>query len=67
MKTAPASIYEDEVLPIEAAKHVACARHWLTELHRKLGQFKAHPELQQAILELETALNILTVKTGGML
>ncbi len=63
----PVGIYEEEVRPTEAAKHVASARHLLTELRKKLGRFEDFPELQEAITMLEMALNILTVKTGGML
>jgi hypothetical protein len=68
MKTTKASAYEEEVSPVEAAKHVAGARHLLTELRKKLhGVEDDHPELQEAITKLEMALSILTVKTGGML
>lgn len=60
--------YDDEVGPAEAAKHVAGARHLLTELRKRLhGVEGDHPELQEAITKLEVALSILTVKTGGML
>ncbi len=65
MKTSQATAYEEEVRPAEAAKHVAGARHLLTELRKKLED--DHPELQEAITKLEMALSILTVKTGGML
>ena len=47
-----------------AAGHVEDARELLTTLQKRIGE---HPELAQAILELETALSILTVKTGGLL
>jgi hypothetical protein len=67
VKSIPVSIYEEEVRPTEAARHVAGARHLLTELRKKLGRFEDCPELQEAITKLEMALNILTVKTGGML
>ena len=63
----PVSIYEEEVRSTEAAKHVASARHLLTELRKKLERFEDFPELEEAITRLEMALNILTVKTGGML
>jgi hypothetical protein len=36
----------------------------LQSLRKRIGE---HPELAEAIRKLETALNILTVKTGGML
>lgn len=48
----------------EAAQHVAEAHQLLKNLRERLDQ---HPELEEAIRKLETALNILTVKTGGML
>lgn len=54
---------EDELRPIEAAKHVARAKHTLTCLRQKIGT----PELEQAIADLQIALNILTDETGGML
>lgn len=45
-------------------EHVAGAHHLLKTLQDKIGQ---HPELAEAITELELALSILTVKTAGML
>jgi hypothetical protein len=57
---------EDELQPIEAAKHVAGARHLLTSLRDKLGRHQ-WPELEEAITKLEIALSILTTETGGML
>jgi hypothetical protein len=69
METKPAAEpapQDDEVHPIEAAKHVAGARHLLTSLREKIG-VGSHPELEEAITKLEVALSILTVKTGGML
>jgi hypothetical protein len=50
--------------PAPAAKHVAGAHQLLKALQGKVGQ---HPELAEAIRELELALSILTVKTAGML
>ena len=47
-----------------AAEHVEHARELLTTLQKRIGE---HPELAQAILKLESALSILTVKTGGLL
>jgi hypothetical protein len=61
------SLEEDELQPIEAAKHVASARHLLTCLRDKLGDRHKWPELEEAITKLEVALNILTIETGGML
>ena len=68
MKTKPVlESQADELLPIEAAKHVAGARHLLTSLRHKIGSGEKHPELEEAITKLEVALSILTIKTGGML
>lgn len=48
----------------EAVQHVA-------EAHRKLSalqqQLEKHPDLEEAIANLELALSILTTKTAGML
>lgn len=67
MKSAPVDIYEEEVRTADAARHVASARHFLTELCKKVRRVEDYPELQEAITKLEVALSILTVKTGGML
>jgi hypothetical protein len=67
MKKIPLDVYEEEVRPAEGAKHVADARHLLTELHKRLRRPENYPEIQEAITKLEVALSILTVKTGGML
>lgn len=40
----PISIYEEEVRSTEAAKHVASARHFLTELRKKVEWFEDFPE-----------------------
>jgi len=50
--------------PAQAAAHVASAHQVLKALQEKIGQ---HPELAAAITNLEMALSILTVETGGML
>ena len=47
-----------------AAEHVADAHKLLTRLRASLGN---HPELEEAIENLEQALNALAVKTGGLL
>ena len=49
---------------VQAAEHVASAHKILTELQQKVG---SHPELGEAITKLEMALNILAIKTGGLL
>jgi hypothetical protein len=58
---------QEEARPTQAAKHVAGARHMLTELRKKLARSGKCPELEEAITKLEVALSILTVQTGGML
>ena len=45
-------------------EHVSGAHELLNALRRRIGE---HPELAEAITKLETALSMLTVKTGGML
>jgi hypothetical protein len=50
--------------PVQAAEHVASARQILKDLQKKVGN---HPELGEAITKLEMALNILAIKTGGLL
>jgi hypothetical protein len=47
-----------------AAENVASAHELLTTLQQRIGE---HPELAAAILKLENALTLLTVKTGGLL
>jgi hypothetical protein len=49
---------------VQAAEHVASARKILKELQQKAEH---HPELGEAITKLEMALNILAIKTGGLL
>ncbi|HKD84949.1 MAG TPA: hypothetical protein VKB58_09395 [Terriglobales bacterium] len=48
----------------EAAEHVAEAHRLLNSLKSQLDK---HPDLEQAISNLELALSILATKTGGML
>jgi len=48
----------------EAVEHITEAQGILRRLRGKLDQ---HPELEEAIEELELALNKLTLRTGGML
>jgi hypothetical protein len=50
--------------PSQATSHVAGAHEILKTLQEKLGE---HPELGAAITKLEMALNLLAVKTGGVL
>lgn len=49
---------------LPAIEHVSNAHELLQNLRKRIGE---HPELAEAIVKLETALSILTVKTGGML
>ena len=49
---------------IQAVEHVASAHQILKDLQQKVG---SHPELGEAITKLEMALNILAIKTGGLL
>jgi predicted translin family RNA/ssDNA-binding protein len=48
----------------EAKQHLEEAHRLLDNLRTRLDK---HPELEEAILKIETALNLLTVSTGGML
>jgi hypothetical protein len=50
--------------PAQAAVHIASAHEILNTLQEKIGE---HPEIGAAITKLEMALNILAVKTGGLL
>jgi uncharacterized protein YabN with tetrapyrrole methylase and pyrophosphatase domain len=60
-KNDPASRREQEHPVVE---HIGEASRLLKSLRDKL---ETHPELEQAIEQLEMALSILAVKTGGML
>jgi len=53
-----------ECAEIKAEAHVRSAHQILTAMHERIGQ---HPEVGAAITKLEMALNLLAVKTGGML
>jgi hypothetical protein len=48
----------------EAAQHVAQAHSLLQELRAELDR---HPGLEEAITRLESALNILSAKSSGLL
>jgi hypothetical protein len=48
----------------QAAAHIAGAHRILEALQEKIAQ---HPEISEAILKIEMALNILEIKTGGIL
>ena len=47
-----------------AVEHLSGAHELLKALQEKLG---THPELEEAIVKVEMALSILTVKTAGLL
>ncbi len=47
-----------------AVEHLSGAHELLNALRKRIGE---HPELAEAITKVETALSLLTVKTGGML
>ena len=49
---------------LAAIEHITEAHSILKRLHERLDE---HPELEQAIEELELALNELTLRTGGLL
>ena len=48
----------------QAAAHIASANQMLKTLQEKIGK---HPEIGAAITRLEMALNVLEIKTGGLL
>jgi len=47
-----------------AIEHITGAQKRLKSLRERVGE---HPELTEAIRDLELALSILTVKTSGLL
>jgi len=62
MKTDQKITHEHD--PAQAATHIASAQQMLKALQEKIGK---HPELGAAITKLEMALNVLAIKTGGVL
>ena len=54
----------DKQNPAEAEAHIASAQQILKGLQEKIGE---HPEIGEAITKLEMALNVLAIKTGGLL
>ena len=62
--SAPAPKPDSAQLNRDAAQHVSDARQLLQSLRQRLDQ---HPELEEAILKLEMALDALTLHSGGML
>ncbi|MGB6675206.1 MAG: hypothetical protein WBE44_00810 [Terriglobales bacterium] len=61
-QTAPEPKQNPEHTPV--VEHVSSAHELLNALRKRIGE---HPELGEAITKLETALSLLTVRTGGML
>jgi hypothetical protein len=49
---------------VDAEAHIASAHQILKALQEKIG---VHPEIGAAITKLEMALNVLAIKTGGVL
>lgn len=60
----PAQHDQSQPDPSQVVTHVASAHEILKALQEKIGK---HPELGAAITKLEMALNILAVRTGGIL
>ncbi len=50
--------------PPEVEAHIRSAHQILKALQEKIG---VHPEIGAAITKLEMALNVLAIKTGGVL
>ncbi len=50
--------------PGQAVEYITSAHQILMALHDEVGR---HPEIGAAITKLEMALNLLAVKTGGLL
>ena len=50
--------------PGQAVEYITSAHQILKALHEEVGR---HPEIGAAITKLEMALNLLAVKTGGLL
>lgn len=50
--------------PSEVEAHIKNAHQILKALQEKIG---VHPEIGAAITKLEMALNVLAIKTGGVL
>jgi len=54
----------DRQEPSQAVAYITGAHEILKALHEEIGR---HPEIGAAITKLEMALNLLAVKTGGLL
>jgi hypothetical protein len=58
------SEHNPESNPPEVEEHIRSAHQILKALQEKIG---VHPEIGEAITKLEMALNVLAIKTGGVL
>ena len=59
---------DQEKRAAQASQHIAGAHGLLQSLRDRLSSAEQrHPELEESIARLETALNLLNVQTGGML
>jgi GrpB-like predicted nucleotidyltransferase (UPF0157 family) len=60
-----------EETPKSSPDPIPTAVEQVAKAHRRLlalrDELDRHPELERAIVELEMALNALTIKTGGLL
>jgi hypothetical protein len=58
------SEHNPESNPADEETHIKSAHQILKALQAKIGE---HPEIGEAITKLEMALNVLAVRTGGVL
>jgi hypothetical protein len=61
---APSSPVPSPSAPSPAVEHIAGAHRLMKSLQEKVGE---HPELEEAIRNLEMALSVLTVNTAALL
>jgi hypothetical protein len=52
---------------LQAVQHLADAHETLWRLRHRVTDFQHREALDQALRKLEAALNVLAVKTGGLL
>ena len=67
MEQKPVSTMHDKAPAEQAVQHVAEAHEALTKLRHAVPDFTHREALDEALRKLEAALNVLTVKTGGLL
>jgi hypothetical protein len=58
--------HEDEMRLTHTAKNITQAVHSLSRFRSTISATDKHPELGDAIVDMEIALNILIDNTGGM-